>query len=243
VLLVDTFNTYFETANARAAVDVLQAAGYNVILPATAGRPLCCGRTFLSSGLVDEARSEVRRTLDALLPYVEAGTPVVGLEPSCLLTFRDEALSLLPGPQASLLAQHCFLIEEFLDRERAAERLQLDLRPLGGVQRALVHGHCHQKAFGAMPSVQRVLALIPELSVEVIDSSCCGMAGTFGYEAEHFGTSLQMAGLKLLPAVRAADDETIVIADGVSCRHQIRDGAQRDAIHVVRVLAAALSRA
>jgi FAD/FMN-containing dehydrogenase/Fe-S oxidoreductase len=243
VLLVDTFNTYFETANARAAVDVLQAAGYNVILPATAGRPLCCGRTFLSSGLVDEARSEVRRTLDALLPYVEAGTPVVGLEPSCLLTFRDEALSLLPGPQASLLAQHCFLIEEFLDRERAAERLQLDLRPLGGVQRALVHGHCHQKAFGAMPSVQRVLALIPELSVEVIDSSCCGMAGTFGYEAEHFGTSLQMAGLKLLPAVRAADEATIVVADGVSCRHQIRDGAQRDAIHVVRVLAAALNRA
>jgi FAD/FMN-containing dehydrogenase/Fe-S oxidoreductase len=243
VLLVDTFNTYFETANARAAVDVLQAAGYNVVLPATAGRPLCCGRTFLSSGLVDEARSEVRRTLDALLPYVEAGTPVVGLEPSCLLTFRDEALSLLPGPQATLLSQNCFLIEEFLDRERAAERLQLDLRPLGGgVQRALVHGHCHQKAFGAMPAVQRVLALIPELSVEVIDSSCCGMAGTFGYEAEHFDASLQMAGLKLLPAVRAADEATILVADGVSCRHQIRDGAQRDAIHVVRVLAAALNR-
>ena len=241
VLLVDTFNAYFESANARAAIDVLQAAGYNVILPESAGRPLCCGRTFLSSGLVDEARSEVRRTLDALLPYGEAGTPVVGLEPSCLLTFRDEALSLLPGPQSTLLSQNCFLIEEFLDRERAAERLQLDLHPLGGgVRRALVHGHCHQKAFGAMPPVQRVLALIPELRVEIIDSSCCGMAGTFGYETEHFATSMQMAELKLLPAVRAADDATIVVADGVSCRHQIRDGAQRDAIHVVRVLAAAL---
>ncbi len=241
VLLVDTFNTYFEPANAQAALDVLEAAGYNVILPNAAGRPLCCGRTFLSSGLVDEARTEVRRTFDALRPFFETGAPILGLEPSCLLTFRDESMSLVPGPMAKQFADQSFLLEEFLAREDAAGRLTLPLKPLSdGVRRALVHGHCHQKAFGAMPAVQRVLGLIPELSVEVVDSSCCGMAGTFGYEAAHFDTSMKMAELKLLPAVRAADEGTIIVADGVSCRHQIRDGAQRDAIHVVLVLASAL---
>jgi len=242
VLLVDTFNTYFEPANAQAALDVLEAAGFNVILPDPPGRPLCCGRTFLSSGLVDEARTEVRRTFDMLRPFVEAGTPIVGLEPSCLLTFRDESLSLLPGSIAKEFADNSFLLEEFLAREDAAGRLALPLKPLnGGVRRALVHGHCHQKAFGAMPAVQRVLGLIPELSVEVVDSSCCGMAGTFGYEAAHFEASMKMAELKLLPAVRSADESTIVVADGVSCRHQIRDGAKRDAIHVSLVLASALT--
>ena len=241
VLFVDTFNRYFEPANVQAALDVLRAAGYNVILPRVRGRPLCCGRTSLSSGLVDEARSEMCRTLDALRPFIEAGTPIVGLEPSCLLTFRDEALSLLPGAQTELLAERSFLLEEFLAGEHAADRLRLELQPLGGgLQRAAVHGHCHQKAFGAMSSVQRVLGLIPELSVDVIDSSCCGMAGTFGYEAEHYDASMQMAELKLLPAVRAADDSTIVVADGASCRHQVHDGAQREAVHVVRVLASAL---
>ncbi len=241
VLLVDTFNTYFEPANARAAYDVLRAAGYNVVLPMTHGRPLCCGRTFLSAGLIDHARSELWRTLSTLRPYVERGVPIVGLEPSCLLTFRDEALLLLPGPESKVFSEHCFLLEEFLAREEAAGNLRLELKPLsGGVRRAVVHGHCHQKAFGAMPAVQRVLGLIPELTVEVIDAGCCGMAGTFGYEAEHFDTSMQMAELKLLPAVRATDEATIVVADGVSCRHQIRDGAQREALHVARVLASAI---
>ena len=241
VLLVDTFNTYFEPANARAAVRVLEAAGYDVILPTVPGRPLCCGRTFLSSGLIGQARAEVERTIDVLRPYIEAGTPIVGLEPSCLLTFRDESLSLLPGPATSALAERALLFEEFLAREHAAGRFALDLRPLGGgVLRAMVHGHCHQKAFGAMPAMRRVLELIPELTVEVIESSCCGMAGTFGYEAEHFDTSMKMAELKLLPAIRAADGSTIVVADGASCRHQIRDGVRRDALHVARVLESAL---
>jgi len=241
VLFVDTFNTYFEPANAQAAVDVLQAAGYNVILPQVPGRPLCCGRTFLSSGLIDEARVELKRSLDVLRPYIEAGTAIVGLEPSCLLTFRDESLSLLPGTLTETLANRALLFEEFLAREHAAGNFALALNSLRDVRRAMVHGHCHQKAFGAMPAVQYVLGLIPELTVEVIDSSCCGMAGTFGYEATHFDTSMKMAELKLLPAVRGADKNTILVADGASCRHQIRDGTARDALHVARVLASALN--
>jgi len=240
LLFVDTFNNHMEPDNARAARRVLEAAGYRVHLNAApgGGRPLCCGRTFLAAGLVDEARAEARRTLDALLPLVERGVAVVGLEPSCLLTLRDEFLHYGYGEPARRLAGNAFLFEEFLVRERAAGRLDLELSPLPQ-PRALLHGHCHQKAFDALRPVQAVLGWIPGLKVETVESSCCGMAGSFGYEAEHFEASLQMAELSLLPAVRGAPD-ALVVADGTSCRHQIHDGAQRQALHVARVLEMAL---
>jgi FAD/FMN-containing dehydrogenase/Fe-S oxidoreductase len=242
VLLADTFNNYFEPENAVAALRVLEAAGLRVHVarPAAGGRPLCCGRTFLAVGMVNEARDEARRVLDALAPYVARGVPVVGLEPSCLLTLRDEFRAVLPGAAAEKLAAHALLLEEFLARESDAGRLKLKLNALPQAK-ALLHGHCHQKAFGAMPAVERALRLVPGLEVETIESSCCGMAGAFGYEARHYDVSMRMAEASLLPKVRAADGATLVVADGTSCRHQIADGAGRAAIHVARVLERALA--
>jgi Fe-S oxidoreductase len=242
VLFVDTFSNYFEPENARAALAVLDRAGYGVhIARARDGsRPLCCGRTFLAAGMVEEARAEARRVLEALEPYVGRGVPVVGLEPSCILGLRDEFKSLLPGGETNALAAEAVLFEEFLAREHEAGRLALKLNPLPE-KRALLHGHCHQKAFGAMPAVQRTLSLVPELKVETIESSCCGMAGSFGYEAAHYEVSMKMAEASLLPKVRAAGDDTILVADGTSCRHQIADGASKQAVHVAQVLARALA--
>jgi len=242
VLFVDTFNTWFEPENARAAVKVLEAAGYTVHLPRAPddARPLCCGRTFLASGLVAEARHEAQRMIAALQPYIARGVPVIGLEPSCLYSLRDEFLSMLPTAQATPLAQNAMLFEEFIAREHDAGRLQLKLKALPQAK-ALLHGHCHQKAFAAMPAVRKALALVPNLNVELIESSCCGMAGSFGYEAKHYEVSMRMAEASLLPKVREADEHTLIVADGTSCRHQIHDGAARDAVHVARVLAAALA--
>ena len=223
---------------------MLTAAGYRVHMPAPADgnkRALCCGRTFLSAGLVDQARIEASRILETYAPFVARGVPVVGLEPSCLLAFRDELPSMLPGKPAQQLAGHALLIEEFLAREVDAGRLELPLGPIA--DKALLHGHCHQKAFGAMGAVEKVLRLVPGLKVETIESSCCGMAGAFGYHAETIDTSLAMAELSLLPAVRKADADTLVVADGTSCRHQIHDGASRDAVHVVQVLARSVAAA
>ena len=211
VLFADTFNNYFEPENLRAAQRVLGAAGYRVHIarPADGGRPLCCGRTFLAVGMVDEARHEARRLLTALKPYVERGVPVVGLEPSCLLTLRDEYLVLgLDDDEVGVLAERADLFEEFLADELDAGRLNLALQPIAH-KRALLHGHCHQKAFAAMPAVARVLSLVPELAVQTVESSCCGMAGAFGYEAEHFDVSMAMGEASLFPAVRAATPETL----------------------------------
>ena len=241
VLFVDSFNRYFEPDNARAAVAVLEAAGYRVHLPQPldGGHPLTEGRTFLAAGLVDEARSEAQRVLAALEPHIARGLPVIGLEPSCLLTLRDEFNSMLPGAATDALAQQALLLEEFLAREHENGRLRLDLRPLPS-GKALVHGHCHQKAFATMPAMQQVLGLIPGLEIEVIDSGCCGMAGAFGYEAAHYEVSMRVGELGLLPAVRAADSETLIVANGTSCRHQIAHGAGREGLHIARVLQAAL---
>jgi len=243
LLFVDTFNNYMEPENARVAQQVLEAAGYRVHFSAAPGqRPLCCGRTYLSAGLVDRAKAEARRSLDTLLPFVNRGVAIVGLEPSCLLTLRDEFLNYGYGAEAEKLSRSAFLFEEFLVREKQAGRLQLDLQALHHNQ-VLVHGHCHQKAFDAFTPVQTVLKWIPQLELSVVESSCCGMAGNFGYEEEHYEASLAMAELSLLPAVRkalAADGKTLVVADGTSCRHQIHDGAQQQAMHVARVLARSL---
>jgi FAD/FMN-containing dehydrogenase/Fe-S oxidoreductase len=241
VLFADTFNNYFESENARAAHRVLQAAGYHVHVARAPGetRPLCCGRTYLAAGQVDEAKLEARRTIDALLPHVARGVPVVGLEPSCLLTMRDEFLAYGFGEEAKALAGAAMLFEEFIASEAKAGKLSLKLKALPQ-STALLHGHCHQKAFDAVKPVQLVLALIPNLDVKLIESSCCGMAGSFGYEAKHYEVSMQMGELSLLPAVRQAGPGTLIVADGTSCRHQILDGAQREAVHVARVLEAAL---
>ena len=240
-LFADTFTTWFEPENARAAVRVLEAAGFRVRPagpPLGERRPLCCGRTFLAAGLVEEAKREMARTLSALAPFIERGVPIVGLEPSCLLTFRDEALVL--GFEREAGNARFLLFEELIADAAAARNLDLPLRPLAG-KRALLHGHCHQKVFGAMPALERTLRLVPELEVETVESSCCGMAGAFGYEAANYETSMAMGELNLLPAVRAADRNTIIVAGGTSCRHQIADGTARPALHVARVLAQALA--
>jgi Fe-S oxidoreductase len=240
LLFVDTFNRYFEPENARAAARVLRAAGYQVnALAARSGeRPLCCGRTFLSAGLAEEARYEARRLIDAARPFVERGVPVVGLEPSCTLALRDELVALLPHAESAGLAMNSHLFEEFVAREQDAKRWHLHLKPIA--KEALLHGHCHQKAFDAMRAVERTLGLVPELKVRTVESSCCGMAGSFGYEAEHYAVSMQMAEASLLPAMRACAQESLIVADGTSCRQQIEHGAGRRALHVARVLEQAL---
>jgi FAD/FMN-containing dehydrogenase/Fe-S oxidoreductase len=236
VLFTDTFNRIYERENLDAALRVLLAGGYRVHLPKpeSGSRPLCCGRTFLSAGLVDEAKAELDRLVATFAPFAARGVPIIGLEPSCLLTLRDELLSLRTDKDAKSISAHALTFEEFLAREAEAGRLQLPLRAIG--DKVLVHGHCHQKSFGAFKPVERVLRLIPGLKVETIESSCCGMAGAFGYGTETYDASIVMAELSLLPAVRRADPSTLVVADGTSCRHQIHDGTARDALHVARVL-------
>jgi Fe-S oxidoreductase len=243
VLFVDTFNGFFESSNANAAFDVLRAAGYTVHIASKQvadGKQLCCGRTYLASGMVAEAKAKARELLDTLQPFVAQGIAIVGLEPSCLLTLRDEMTAMGFGAPAQALAKQSVLLEEFLAREAAAGQLEELRRKLRPVQKpVLVHGHCHQKAFGAVSPVLEVLKLIPGAQPQLIESSCCGMAGSFGYEAKHHAVSMQMAELSLLPAVRSAPD-AIVVADGTSCRHQIHDGAGREAIHAAVLLAAQL---
>jgi Fe-S oxidoreductase len=243
VLFADTFNRIYERENLDAALRVLVEGGYRVHLPRPVdrARPLCCGRTFLSAGMVDQARIELDRLVATYAPFAARGVPIVGLEPSCLLTLRDELLSLRTDEVAKGISAHALLFEEFLVREAEAGRLRL---PLGAIaNKALVHGHCHQKSFGAFKPVEKVLRLVPDLNVESIESSCCGMAGAFGYGADTYQASIDMAELSLLPAVRRADDTTLIVADGTSCRHQIRDGTARSPLHVARVLAMSLDRA
>jgi FAD/FMN-containing dehydrogenase/Fe-S oxidoreductase len=240
VLFADTFNRAYERENLDDALRVLVAGGYRVHLPVPAdhGRALCCGRTFLSAGLVDNARVELDRLVATFAPFAARGVPIVGLEPSCLLTLRDELLSLRSDDAAKSVSAHALLFEEFLVREAEAGRLQLPLGPIA--EKAMLHGHCHQKSFGAFKPVEQILRLIPDLAVETIESSCCGMAGAFGYGADTYDVSMQMAEASLLPAVRRADAATLIVADGTSCRHQIRDGSAREALHVARVLAMSL---
>ena len=242
VLFVDTFNGYFESENAWAAHDVLFAAGYQVHIASrtkqdTPGQHLCCGRTYLASGQVNKAKEHAQTLLEALLPFAQKGIAIVGLEPSCLLTLRDESLVMGLGEMAETVAAHAVLFEEFLEAENKAGKLDpLKIKLTPAQKPILVHGHCHQKAFGLMPSVTQVIQLIPQAKVDLIESSCCGMAGSFGYEASHLEVSKQMAEANLLPSIRNNED-ACVVADGTSCRHQIVDGTKRDAIHVALLLA------
>ncbi len=243
VLWADTFNRTFERERLDAARTVLEAAGHRVHVATPldgSRRPLCCGRTFLSAGLVDKARDEAHRTLASLEPFIARDIPIIGLEPSCLLTFRDEIPTLGLGELATRACAAAVLFEEFISARNAAGTLHLPLQPLA--LRALLHGHCHQKAFGLMGAVESTLRLVPNLAVETIETSCCGMAGAFGYQSETLAVSKAMAELSLLPAIRSAAPATLIVADGTSCRHQIADGSGRKALHVAEVLAMSLRR-
>ncbi|TAG03162.1 MAG: FAD-binding oxidoreductase [Betaproteobacteria bacterium] len=243
-LFIDTFNAAFEPENVDAAIRVLTAAGYQIHIaqkPTGESGNLCCGRTFLAVGMIDEAKKRAEQLLDALTPFAERGIPILGLEPSCLFTLKDEMLTMRLGERAQRVADNAMLIETFLEREAKAgklESLKSKLQPT--TQPILVHGHCHQKAFAEISPTLAVLSLIPDAKPTLIESSCCGMAGAFGYEAKNYNVSMQMAELSLLPTIRNAP-EAIIVADGTSCRHQIHDGAAREARHVVRVLAQQLT--
>jgi FAD/FMN-containing dehydrogenase/Fe-S oxidoreductase len=233
VLFVDTFSGTFEPENVHAAARVLAAAGYAVHVLTKEQGHYCCGRTYLARGMVGIAKVRAAALLEALAPFAEASIAIVGLEPSCLLTLRDESLAMRLGKRAELVATHALMFEEFVAREAAAGRFSVALRDAGAP--ILLHGHCHQKAFGTVSAILEVLKLIPNVKIEQIPGSCCGMAGSFGYEAAHYDISMQMAELSLLPRVRGKP-EAIVIADGTSCRHQILDGADRQAIHLARLM-------
>lgn len=242
-LFADTFNRNFEPENLTATVGVLEGLGYevHVVAPADGGRPVCCGRTFLSAGMVDEAKSEARRLLEAVQPHLAAGRAIIGIEPSCLLTLRDEFTAMRLGDDAIRLAEKAVMLEELLVAEVEAGRIKA---PIGRLEAtAHLHTHCHQKALGVAGPVEQALRLVDGLMVKTIESGCCGMAGSFGYQAETLEVSMAMGELALLPAVRAARPNDLVVADGFSCRHQIADGAGRQARHVAQILADAMKAA
>lgn len=237
VLLADTFNRYFEPENLAAAQRVFQKAGYHLIYPQAGPEepPLCCGRTYLSLGLVERARAEATRLATSLLPYVERGARIVGLEPSCLVTLRDEYAALLPPDLARPLARAAFLAEEILANDRAEGRTTLAFPPLPD-ERVVLHGHCHQKAAGAFGALEACLAAIPGLQVEVADAACCGMAGSFGYQAETADFGRRIGEMGLLPAVRSALPDTHIVANGTSCRHQIMNNTDKVSVHAIRLI-------
>jgi len=249
VLIADTFNAYFENENLTAALQVLKAAGYRVHIPQknksvnqkavanTCSKEFCCGRTYLAAGMVDKAKETLGELVDHLAPYAQKNIPIIGLEPSCLFTLKDEALVMGFGERAIAVSQQAQLLEEFLAKEVKAGKLKLALKAAS--KPVLFHGHCHQKAFAAVTPAMELLKLIPNADPKLIESSCCGMAGSFGYEVEHIEVSKQMAEASLLPAIRKSPDSWVV-ADGTSCRHQITDGTQREAVHIARILAAHL---
>ncbi len=236
VLFTDTFSRWMEPGIPRAALRVLRRAGYRIHAP-VAGRapPLCCGRTYLAAGMIDDARAQARRTLELLLPHVRAGRTILGLEPSCLLTLRDEFPALLPGEESRALAGAARLFEEFAAEEQAAGRFVPEVAPAAPQRRILLHGHCHQKAAGVMGAMEAALAALPSTEARTVETSCCGMAGAFGYRKETAGISRKMAEADLLPAVRAAAPETLLVANGTSCRHQIAEESGRRAWHLAEL--------
>ena len=242
VIFADCFNRYFEPENLRATVKVLGAADVplHVATAPKGERPLCCGRTFLSVGLVAEAKVEARRLVDALLPYAEQGLAIVGLEPSCLLTLRDEIPALLPGEDTALLARQARMLEEYIADQDNNPEFTLELT--SPAPRVLLHGHCHQKAMGVMSSIEKTLARLPDTQIETVETSCCGMAGAFGYGVDTHDISVMMAEADLAPAVRKAADTTLIVADGTSCRHQVAETTGRNPIHVARLLEMALKK-
>ena len=232
MLWPDTFNNYFSPEIAKAAVVVLEDAGYSVSVPR---RPVCCRRPLFEYGMLGRARRELRQILDRLQPVIAANTPVVFLEPSCLSVFRDELVNLFPRSQtARQLSRQSFLLTEFLINVA-------DYRPPRLEGTALVHGHCHQKALVGMEA-DRTLYERMELKAQLPDFGCCGLAGPFGYRQEHYGISLQIGEHGLLPAVRKESADSLIVANGFSCRQQIAHATGRDALHPAEVLRMAIDR-
>jgi len=229
ILLDDCFTTFNEPAIGRAAVRVLERAGYRVEL----ANLQCCGRVLLSKGFLTEARALVQAQADSLAERVADGTPILGLEPSCLFALADEWTELLPLPATRRIADACQMADHFLAREMKAGRCELNLAPRA--EKCMLHVHCHQKALVGTAGTAAALRLVPELEVDVLDAGCCGMAGSFGFEKEHFDLSVKIANLALLPAL-AKKPEATVVAPGTSCRHQIHDLSERRALHPLEVL-------
>lgn len=231
-IFADTFHDHFHVSAGKALINVLEALGYEVILP----KHPCCGRTLISKGFLEAARKAAKETVRTLAPLAERGIPIVGIEPSCLLTLRDEYRDLLPNEQGQqLVAKHTFLLEEFLVREVESGRLDPKALRSGNAPRMLVHTHCHEKALIGSGALLQVLRW-SGAQVEEIPSGCCGMAGAFGYEAEHYAISQAIAEDRLLPAVRQAEAETWIVASGFSCRQQIEQGSGRTVLHPAEAL-------
>jgi Fe-S oxidoreductase len=231
ILWADTFNNYFLPATARAAVEVLETAGFRVIVPQA---NLCCGRPLYDFGMLDRAESLLLDILDALSPEIEAGIPVVGLEPSCVAVFRDELLNFFPHDRrAQKLARQTFLLSEFLETKSGNSPLPQFKR------KALLHGHCHHKSIMKMTAEESLLRRIG-IDFQAPAPGCCGMAGSFGFEYDKYDVSAAIGELELLPAVRKAPPEWLIIADGFSCREQIAQGTGRRALHLAEVLQMAL---
>lgn len=234
VLFADTFNRYFEPENLRAALRVLDRAGYGLQMPRPdGGRAYCCGRTYLSSGLVSQARAEADRLVKALYPAAASGIRIVGLEPSCTLALRDEIPELLGTAEAKTVANATLTFAELLAADEVDLGIQAQTKDPALVK---IHGHCHQKAFDLVKPMESVLQTLVGAKTETIESSCCGMAGAFGYGRDTYDFSIAMAEASLLPAVRAAAEDETIIADGTSCRCQIAAGTPREAIHLARYL-------
>lgn len=230
ILWADTFNDHFTPQVATAALDVLEDAGFQVVVP---GQDLCCGRPLYDYGMLDTAKSWLLEILDSMRAEIQAGTPVVGLEPSCISVFRDELPNLLPADEdAARLSQHSFLLSEFLAKQDG-------YRPPHLHGKAIVHGHCHHKAVLNWDDEVELLRKTG-LDIEVLNSGCCGMAGAFGYEEDHYDVGVACGERVLLPAVRNARSDALILADGFSCREQIQQGTSRRALHFAQVLHIAL---
>ena len=225
ILWPDTFNNFLTPGPARAAVDVLERAGYEVVLPS---RPLCCGRPLYDFGMLDTAQRLWKQTLDELRPHLRRGTPIVGVEPSCIAAFRDELPNLFPNDEdAQRLSQSTYLLSEFLLRQR--------VRVPTLNRTAIVQGHCHHDAVMQMDSERAVLDAMG-LDFEILDSGCCGMAGPFGFSADKYEISMRIGERVLLPRVRAAATETFIVANGYSCREQIAQTTDRRALHLAEII-------
>ena len=237
-LFVDEFTDTLDVPLGIKTVELLESLGYEVVVP----RHVDSGRAHISKGLLREARTLASRNVELLDPVVSDDAPLVGIEPSAILGFRDEYPDLVPESLAAAarrLAGRTLLIDEFLARETARGRITADAFT-NQTRQIKLHGHCHQKALSSLATTVQALSLPRNYSVETIPSGCCGMAGSFGYEREHFALSMQIGELVLFPAVRAAGEDVVIAAPGTSCRHQIKDGTGRVALHPVEILHAAL---
>ncbi len=232
VLFVDTFANYNHPRVAQAAVALLTKAGYDVIVPDCK----CCGRTLVSQGQPGEVLPLARHNIGMLAPLARRGLPILGLEPSCIAMFKDDYLDMLPGEDTKAVADAFLGVEEFLGREAASGQRPFKLtRRFANQPNILFHGHCHQKATWSTRDMKQAMTLAG-YTVREIDATCCGMAGAFGYEAEHFDVSKKVGELSVLPAVRAASADTLIVAPGTSCREQITQLGDRQPLHPVEVL-------